>query len=83
MLKKYYIHLSKNDDIKTIILLKSKLTRSSLYEQLCNMYKHYNIYICEYHNSMRDKIINAIDVCNLYNAFITHNIQMYIKCDNK
>lgn len=82
MLKKYYIHLSKNNnDIDTIILLKSKLSRVELYEQLCAMYKHCDVYVCEYHIPMHFKIINMIDICNLHNAFITRNMQMYTKCE--
>lgn len=78
MLNKYVVYFSKNNhDINMIALLKSKLSRSSLYEQLYNMYKHDDIYICEYRESMCDKIIDVINVCTLKMICNKNNVQMY------
>ena len=78
MLNKYIIYFSKNNrDIDTIILLQSKLSRSSLYEQLCNMYNYTYMMIEKYDDSLCTSLFKMIDLNNLYISCNKNNIQIY------
>ena len=78
MLNKYVIYFSKNNrDIDTIILLKSKLSRSSLYEQLCNMYNCTYMMIEKYNDEICKQLFEIIDLNNLHISCNKNNIQIY------
>lgn len=78
MLNKYIVYFSKNNrDIDTIILLQSKLSRSSLYEQLCNMYNYTYMMIEKYDDSICKQLFEMIDLNNLHISCNKNNIQIY------
>lgn len=78
MLNKYIVYFSKNNrDIDTIILLQSKLSRSSLYEQLCNMYNYTYMMIEQYNDEICKQLFEMIDLNNLHISCNKNNIQIY------
>lgn len=78
MLNKYIIYFSKNNyDIDTIILLQSKLSRSLLYEQLCNMYNYTYMMIEKYNDEIYKQLFEMIDLNNLHISCNKNNIQIY------
>ena len=78
MLKKYVVYFSKNDyDIDMIVLLQSKLSRSSLYEQLCSMYDCTYMIIEQYDDSLCTSLFKMIDLNNLHISCNKNNMQIY------
>ena len=78
MLNKYVLYFSKNDyDIDMIVLLQSKLSRSLLYEQLCNMYNYTYMMIEQYNDSLCKSLFEIIDLNNLHITCNKNNIQIY------
>lgn len=78
MLNKYVVYFSKNNrDVDTIVLLKSKLSRSLLYEQLCNMYNYTYMMIEQYNDEICKQLFEMIDLNNLHISCNKNNIQIY------
>lgn len=78
MLNKYVVYFSKNNrDVDTIVLLKSKLSRSSLYEQLCSMYDCTYMMIEQYNDEICKQLFEMIDLNNLQIICNKNNIQIY------
>lgn len=78
MLNKYVIYFSNNDyDIDMIVLLQSKLSHSSLYEQLCAMYNCTYMMIEKYDDSLCMSLFKMIDLNNLHISCNKNNIQIY------
>lgn len=78
MLKKYVVYFANNNrDIDMIVLLQSKLSRSSLYEQLCNMYNCTYMMIEQYNDEICKQLFEMIDLNNLHISCNKNNIQIY------
>lgn len=78
MLNKYVIYFSNNNhDINMIVLLQSKLSRSLLYEQLCNMYNCIYMMIECYNDDICKQLFEMIDLNNLHISCNKNNIQIY------